>query len=53
MLEMMLMATMMVTTGVLAIARHLLNVSKHISVHQYLLTSGARLYLRDYRANAI
>ena len=47
------MMLMMIINGVLAIARRLLSVSKPISVQQHLLTSGARVHLRRYKANAI
>ncbi len=50
MLHMMLM---MMVTGVLAIARRLLSVSKPASAQQHLLTSDAQEHLRDYRANTI
>lgn len=44
------MIHMMLVTGVLFIARHLLSVSKPISMQHHLLTSGARVHVR---ANAI
>ncbi len=50
MLDMMLM---MIVTGVLAVARRSTSVSKPISAQQHLLTSGARVHLRGFRANAI
>lgn len=50
MLDMMLM---LMVTGVLAIARHLLSVCTRISAQQHLLTSGARVHLRGVKANAI
>ena len=50
MLDMMLM---LMVTGVLAIARRLPSVCTPISAQQHLLTSGARVYLRGVKANAI
>ena len=47
------MLMMMIVTGVLAKARRLLSVSTFISVQQHLLTSGARVHLGGFRANAV